>query len=560
MKHNYVKGVCKMIASLWGRLWTLHDEVKDVFRLFVNPSKSNIVKKQKGNENITSEPGDDDGGGEHRSNNARKIGLFLGPLLFFITLFFFKPEGLSAEGTAIAASTIWIAVWWITEAVPIPVTSLLPLVLFPLTGGLAAGDTASAYGSETIFLFMGGFMIALTMEKWNLHRRIALTIISVIGSNTDRIVLGFMVATGFLSMWISNTATAMMMVPIGLAIIYQFTDSLKDDPTIDTTPENFTFGKALMLGIAYSASLGGISTLIGTPPNTLLAGAINEMYGIELSFAKWMVFGVPLAWTFLFIAWFYLVKIAFPTRVKTIPGGQKVIDKQKDELGSASTEEILVLIVFFLAAFSWITRSFFLNEFIPGLSDGVIAIAFAVLLFIIPSKNKPGDFLLDWDTAVKLPWGILLLFGGGLAIAAGFVSSGLSEWIGSQLTGLQGVSLIVVIASVAGLVIFLTEITSNTATASMMFPIMAALSVALGFHPYALMIAAAVAASCAFMLPVATPPNAVVFGSGYLRIPDMAKAGFILNLLGIVIVTAAIYFLLPVAWGIDLSVIPTEFK
>src|SRR5699024_3703543 len=338
-----------------------------------------------------------------------------------------------------------------------------------------------------------GFMIALAMEKWNLHRRIALTIISIIGTNTDRIVLGFMVATGFLSMWISNTATAMMMVPIGLAIIYQFSDALKDDPNVDTTPENFTFGKALMLGIAYSASLGGISTLIGTPPNTLLAGAIDTMYGIKLSFAKWMLFGVPLAWTFLLIAWFYLVKIAFPTKIKHIPGGKTVIDNQRYELGRASTEEKLVLTVFTLAALSWITRSFLLQEFIPGISDGVIAISFAVLLFVIPSVNKRGDFLLDWDTAVKLPWGILLLFGGGLAIAAGFVESGLSEWIGSQLSGLQGVSLLLVIAIVVGLVIFLTEITSNTATASMMFPIMAALAVALGFHPFALMIAAGVA-------------------------------------------------------------------
>lgn len=550
-----------MLSALWSRLWTLHDEVKNFFQMFVNPDKSNIGRKEQGeDDHITSDPGDDDGGGEHRSSSARTIGLILGPLLFFIMLFFFNPEGLSSEGTAIAASTVWIAVWWITEAVPIPVTSLLPLVLFPLTQGLEAGETASAYGSETIFLFMGGFMIALAMEKWNLHRRIALTIISIIGTNTDRIVLGFMVATGFLSMWISNTATAMMMVPIGLAIIYQFSDSLKDDPTIDTTPENFSFGKALMLGIAYSASLGGISTLIGTPPNTLLAGAIDTMYGIELSFAKWMMFGVPLAWTFLIIAWFYLVKIAFPTRIKNIPGGRAVIDRQKDELGRASSEEVLVLIVFSLAALSWITRSFLLNKFIPGLSDGVIAILFAILLFIIPSKNRKGDFLLDWETAVKLPWGILLLFGGGLAIAAGFVDSGLSEWIGSQLTGLQGVNLLVVIALVTALVIFLTEITSNTATASMMFPIMASLAIALGFHPYALMVAAAIAASCAFMLPVATPPNAVVFGSGYLRIPDMAKAGFALNILGIFIVTAAIYLLLPFAWDIDFTVIPDVFN
>lgn len=549
-----------MISSLWGRLWNMHDEVKDLFRLFVNPNKSKFVKERFNDKSSASKSGDDYGGGEHRPNNAKRIGLFLGPALFVLMLLFFNPEGLSSEGVAIAASTVWIAVWWITEAVPIPVTSLLPLVLFPLTQGLDVKETASSYGDETIFLFMGGFMIALAMEKWNLHRRIALTIISVIGTNSDRIVLGFMVATGFLSMWISNTATAMMMVPIGLAIIYQFSEALKDDPSVDTTPQNFSFGKALMLGIAYSASLGGISTLIGTPPNTLLAGAINTMYGIELSFAKWMLFGVPLAWTFLFIAWFYLVKFAFPTKVKQIPGGREVIDDQRTALGKASTEEKLVLTVFSLAAFSWITRTFFLAKFIPGISDGVIAITFAILLFIIPSKNKKGDFLLDWDTAVKLPWGILLLFGGGLAIASGFTESGLSEWIGTQLTGLQGVNLLIVITLVTALVIFLTEITSNTATASMMFPIMASLAVALGFHPYALMVAAAVAASCAFMLPVATPPNAVVFGSGYLRIPDMAKAGFALNILGIVLVTVAIYILLPIAWGIDFSVIPDALQ
>lgn len=549
-----------MISSLWGRLWNMHDEVKDLFRLFVNPNKSKFVKERFNDKSSASKSGDDYGGGEHRPNNAKRIGLFLGPALFVLMLLFFNPEGLSSEGVAIAASTVWIAVWWITEAVPIPVTSLLPLVLFPLTQGLDVKETASSYGDETIFLFMGGFMIALAMEKWNLHRRIALTIISVIGTNSDRIVLGFMVATGFLSMWISNTATAMMMVPIGLAIIYQFSETLKDDPSVDTTPQNFSFGKALMLGIAYSASLGGISTLIGTPPNTLLAGAINTMYGIELSFAKWMLFGVPLGWTFIFIAWFYLVKFAFPTKVKQIPGGREVIDDQRTALGKASTEEKLVLTVFSLAAFSWITRTFFLAKFIPGISDGVIAITFAILLFIIPSKNKKGDFLLDWDTAVKLPWGILLLFGGGLAIASGFTESGLSEWIGTQLTSLQGVNLLVVITLVTALVIFLTEITSNTATASMMFPIMASLAVALGFHPYALMVAAAVAASCAFMLPVATPPNAVVFGSGYLRIPDMAKAGFALNILGIVLVTVAIYILLPIAWGIDFSVIPDALQ
>lgn len=545
-----------MFSATWNRLWVLHNEVKDLFRFFVNPSGSKIgTGKKKGNPNRKTSGGGNDFG-RPSYKKSQLIGLFLGPVLFVLTLLFFNPADLSAEGVAILASTIWIATWWITEAVPIPVTSLLPLVLFPLTQGLDVKATASSYGDETIFLFMGGFMIALAMEKWNLHRRIALTIISLIGTNMDRIVLGFMVATGFLSMWISNTATAMMMVPIGLAIIYQISDALKDDTTIDTSRDNFGFGKALMLGIAYSASLGGIATLIGTPPNTLLAGAINTMYGIELSFARWMLFGVPLAWIFIIITWIYLVKVAYPSKLKELPGGRAVIDQEREKLGKASTEEKLVFFIFSLAAFSWITRTFFLSKFIDGLSDGVIAMTFAILLFVIPSVNIRGDHLLDWGTAVKLPWGILLLFGGGLAIAAGFVDSGLSEWIGSQLIGLQGINLLLVILIVSGLVIFLTEITSNTATASMMYPIMASLAVALGFHPYALMIAAGVAASCAFMLPVATPPNAVVFGSGYLRIPDMVKAGFALNIIGVFLVTLTIYFVLPLVWGIDLTVIP----
>src|SRR5699024_1925346 len=417
----------------------------------------------------TSSNGDGGDGKTPRTyKTGQLIGLILGPFLFIAILLFFKPEGLSSEGVAVLASTLWIAVWWITEAVPIPVTSLLPLVLFPLSQGLDIDATASSYGDETIFLFMGGFMIALAMEKWNLHRRIALTIISVIGTNMNMIILGFMVATGFLSMWISNTATAMMMVPIGLAIIYQISDALKDNPEIDTSQENFGFGKSLMLAIAYSASIGGISTIIGTPPNTILKGAIETMYGIELSFANWMLFGVPLAWLFIFIVWIYLTRFAFPQKIKEIPGGRKIIQDEKVKIGKASPEEIIVFIVFLLAALSWITRSFFITKYLPGVSDGVIAIFFAIVLFIIPSIRFKNDRLLDWETAVKLPWGILLLFGGGLAIAAGFVSSGLSEWIGLQLSGLKGLNLLLVIFIVTLLVIFLTEITSNTATASMM--------------------------------------------------------------------------------------------
>lgn len=547
-----------MITATWNWLWDKHYEAKDLLSFFVRPNSSNLSKEKP--TTGTSSSGGNGDGNKRSYKPAQLVGLFLGPLLFILTLTVFSPEGLSSDGRAILASTIWIAVWWMTEAIPIPATSLLPIILFPLTGGLDVKATTSSYGDDTVFLFMGGFMIALAMEKWNLHKRIALTIIEIIGTNTDRIILGFMVATGFLSMWISNTATAMMMVPIGLAIIYQVSEALKDDDSIDTSKENFGFGKALMLGIAYSASLGGIGTLIGTPPNTILAGTIETIYGIELSFAKWMLFGVPIAWVFIIIAWFYLVKLAYPLKVKSLPGGKEVIHAEKKKLGSASFEEITIFIVFILAALAWISRSFILEPINGNINDAVIGLIASLVLFIIPSINKKGDHLLDWNTAVKLPWGILLLFGGGLAIASGFVESGLSEWIGNQLTALQGVNLFLVILVVAALVIFLTEITSNTATASMMYPIMASLALALNIHPYAVMIAAAVAASCAFMLPVATPPNAVVFGSGYLRIPDMAKTGFALNILGIIIVTIAIYFYLPVAWGIDLTNLPDAFR
>lgn len=545
-----------MIAATWNWMWEKHDQAKDMLRFFAKPGSQ---MKADGRDRAEDAGTYDERFKKKSYNTPQLIGLILGPLLFILTMLFFNPEGLSPEAKAILASTIWIATWWITEAIPIPATSLLPIILFPLSGGLDVGETTSAYGNDTIFLFMGGFMIALTMEKWNLHKRIALTIISLIGTNTERIILGFMVATGFLSMWISNTATAMMMVPIGLAIIYQVSEALKHDDSIDTSQENFGFGKALMLGIAYSASLGGIGTLIGTPPNTLLAGAVNEIYGIEITFAQWMLFGVPLAWIFILVAWFYLIKIAYPLKLKELPGGSAVIKEQKVELGKASYEEKVVFAVFLLAAFSWITRSFLLVDFLPGLNDAMVGLIAAMILFAIPSKNRRGDHLLDWATAVKLPWGILLLFGGGLAIAAGFTQSGLSEWVGGQLIGLQGVNVLIIVLVVAAFVLFLTEITSNTATASMMFPIMASLAVALGIHPYALMVTAAVTASCAFMLPVATPPNAVVFGSGYLKIIDMARTGFILNVFGIIFVGLSVYYFLPLVWDIDLLTTPARF-
>ncbi len=545
------------IRIIWTTLWNWHDQAKELLKLSStqNGSSSNTQS------NTNNHTARSSGSGPGPAYGRRKgIGLILGPLLFMATLLFFRPEGLSSAGLAILASTIWIATWWITEAIPIPATSLLPLILFPLTGGLSGDITASSYGDNTIFLFLGGFLIALTMQKWNLHKRIALFIISAIGTSTERIILGFMVATGFLSMWISNTATAMMMVPIGIAVIYQVSEQLKREGHENTDVKNFNFGKAIMLGIAYSASIGGLATLIGTPPNTIFAGVVQNTYGIEISFALWMMFGVPIVIIMMAITWYYLVKFAFPMKIRELPGGREVIQKEKRSLGMMGPEEKIVLTVFTLTALAWISRSFVLVNLNENITDTNIVMTAAIVLFMIPSATKKGAFLLDWETAKGVPWGILLLFGGGLAIAAGFQESGLAKWFGTQLAVLEGVNLILIIAIVTAMVIFLTEITSNTATATMMFPIMASLGAAVSVHPYALMIAAGLAASCAFMLPVATPPNAVVFGSGYLRIPDMARAGLWLNLLSVVIITIAIYLYLPAVWGIDITSFPDTFK
>src|SRR5699024_689470 len=379
-------------------------------------------------------------------------------------------------------------VWWMTEAMPIPVTALLPIILFPLTGALDLGATTSSYSSDIIFLFMGGFLIALAMERWNLHRRIALTIISVVGTSAERLILGFMVATAFLSMWISSTATTMMMVPIGTAIILKF-DELMDNYHVNgKEATKKRFGKALMLAISYSALTGGLGTLIGTPPNVIFAGFANETYGIEISFANWMLFGVPVAIIFTAIAYFVLVKVLFPFKVSELPGGKEIISSQKQELGPMSIEEKMVATVFVLTATAWITRTFLLQPYVSqNISDAMIAMIAAFALFLLPSKQK-GETLLNWEVTKKLPWGILILFGGGLAIAAGFSSSGLTEWIGTQLTGLSHLPMIVILFSIIFLVIFLTEITSNTATATMLIPIMGALAVALEVNPLAFLV------------------------------------------------------------------------
>ena len=486
--------------------------------------------------------------------NPKHIGLVLGPVLFLLTLLFNRPEGLSMEANAVLACTLWIAVWWITEAIPIAATSLMPLVLFPLTGALGLDETSVSYGHKYIFLYVGGFILAIAIERWNLHKRIALNIIHLIGTNVKSIILGFMAATAFLSMWISNTASAVMMLPIGMAIVKQ----LKDNPdTIED--ENQIFGKALMLSIAYSASIGGIATLIGTPPNLVLAGIVQELYGIEITFSKWIVFGLPISVLLLFICWKYLTSFAFTFKQKSFPGGKAEINRQLKLLGNISYEEKTVLIVFALTAFAWISRSFLLKQFIPDIDDTIIAVVAGVVLFLLPAAKNKKRALVTWEEAVQLPWGILLLFGGGLAIAQGFKDTGLAEWIGGQLILLNDVPLLVLLLVLVAAVNFLTEITSNLATTAMLLPVIASLALTVNVHPYILMVGATVAASCAFMLPVATPPNAVVFGSGYLNIPDMARTGFAMNLLSILLLTVIVYFLLPYLREFVPDVFPVEW-
>jgi len=484
-------------------------------------------------------------------NPTSRIGIFLGPVLFLIILFFVKPDGMSSEALAMLAVTVWIATWWITEAIPIAATALLPLVLLPTLGVLPISETAASYSHPMVLLYMGGFMIAMAIEKWNLHKRIALTIISIIGTDIQKIILGFMVSTAFLSMWISNTATSLMMLPIGVAVVTQLTPNASIKEVL---PNNL--GKALMLGIAYSASIGGMATLIGTPTNIILAGVIKDMYGYEISFSQWMLYGLPVSVLLLAFCWFYLVKYAFPFEkdFKT-EGGKEEIQRQLSLLGAMTKEEKRVAWVFGSVSFAWISRTFLLQDLIPALDDTIIAISGVLVLFVLPS-SKPKTKLLDWKTAESIPWGILLLFGGGLSLAEGFKATGLASWLGNQFVFLDfmafGLFLLIIVAAVN----FLTEITSNVATASMILPILAAVSYSMGVHPFGLMVGATMAASCAFMLPVATPPNAVVFGSGYLRIPDMVKAGLWMNVVSILIITLFTYYLLPLIWGIDLRVYP----
>jgi sodium-dependent dicarboxylate transporter 2/3/5 len=485
--------------------------------------------------------------------NRKLIFGILGPLVFILVRYFFQPEDLSSQANAVLGCTLWIAIWWIFEVTDISVTALLPIVIFPLSGALDLATTTAAYGHKYIFLYMGGFILAIAIEKWNLHKRIALNIINVIGTDISKIILGFMAATAFMSMWISNTATSVMMLPIGMAIISQ----MKDHPETKKD-EHAIFGKALMLTIAYSASIGGIATLIGTPPNLVFAGVVERSYGIEITFFQWFKFGFPISIILLAICWIYMTEYAFKLQVTEFPGGRSEINRLLHNLGPVSFEEKVVSTVFIGAASLWIFRSF-LQNYIDGLDDTVIAILAGLLLFLLPSSER-AEPIIKWNEAAKMPWGIIILFGGGMALASGFQESGLAEWIGGQFSILQALPIFLLIFCLITAVNFLTEITSNFATTAMLLPVLAPIAVAIDIHPFVLLVSATVAASCAFMLPVATPPNAVVFGSGYLTIPDMVKTGIWMNIVSIIILSCFVYFTLHNIWDFDPSVFPEYLK
>jgi sodium-dependent dicarboxylate transporter 2/3/5 len=486
----------------------------------------------------------------------KRIGLFTGLLVFIIILIIPGSGSMEVSAKRAAACAALMAVWWITEAIPIPATALLPVVLYPILKIASAKDAVLPYADRNIFLFMGGFFIAMAMQRHNLHKRIALHIIRLIGTSSRKLVLGFMIATAFLSMWISNTATTMMMLPMGMAVISHFQTQVENENTgVVIDPHRFRFAIVLMLGIAYAASIGGIGTLVGTPPNIVFAGIVRSTLADsqEIDFLTWMKIGLPFVIVFLPIAWLYLVYIASPPEMKNIPGSKSLIKNEIKALGRIGRGESITLIIFGLTALGWIFRTnISIGHFtITGWSnllgiekyvhDSTVALTGAILLFIIPTDLKKHEFVLNWEWAKKIPWGILILFGGGFALASSFQSTGLDKWIGEMFARINHVSILILIVSICILLMLLTEITSNTATITMMLPVLAAMALSMKIHPFILMIPATISTSCAFMLPVATPPNAIVFGSEYIEMHLMARIGVFLNLTAVVLITTLMY-------------------
>jgi len=474
----------------------------------------------------------------------KKIGLFLAPIAFILLLLIPAPESMSPEAWKVIAIAVFMLIWWVTEAVPLAVTSLLPIILLPFVNVMPIKAAAAPYGSPIIFLFMGGFMIALAMERWHLHRRIALFIVKLTGTNANGIILGFMVATASLSMWISNTATTIMMLPIAVSVIQLLTTNTEAFP--EKGIRNFSL--SMMLGIAYSANVGGTATIIGTPPNTVLAGFLEETYDTEIGFANWFIVGFPFMVVMLILMYFFIVKVLFPNRLGSFDQAQNLIETEYQKLGKVSRGEGLTLMVFLITAILWILRSY-INNLIPGLSltDAGIAMLATVALFVTPVNFKDEIFLLEWKNTEKLPWGILLLFGGGLSLAGALAQTGLIDLIGEQFVNDSNIGFFVILALTA-VALFLTEVMSNVALVAVLLPVLAGIAQGLGIEPMLLMAPVTLAASCAFMLPMSTPPNAIVFASGHITVANMVRAGFFLNLLAILLISLLAYFVMPLVF------------
>ena len=467
-----------------------------------------------------------------------QVGLVVGPLLAIVMLLGPAPDGMSLAAWRTAAVGVLMAMWWITEAIPIPATALLPLVLFPALGVASPTDAAAPFANPVIYLFLGGFLIALALEQCGLHRRLAVGILRVAGTQPAPLILGFMLATAFLSMWVSNTATVVMMLPMATAVI-AFAGAPEDAAS---AAHAHAFPIALLLGIAYAANIGGLGTLIGTPPNALLAGFLDASYGITIGFAEWMLLGVPIVVLTLPITWWLLTRHLHPVGTTPIAGGGTILDELRDRAGRMSRAEWVVGTITAMTALAWVGRPI-LERWVPGLSDTGIAITGALLLFLVPVAWRPFEVALRWEHAERLPWGVLVLFGGGLSLAASVQETGLAEWIGGALGGIGAFPLVVVMVLVTTVVIFLTELTSNTATAAAFLPVVASLALGIGADPLQLAIPTALAASCAFMMPVATPPNAIVYGTGRITLPQMAHAGIWLNLLFIAVLPLMVLLL-----------------
>lgn len=506
-----------------------------------------------------------------RRDMVQLVGLIGGPVVALLIFVLLPHQYLGVDGelmplTTAARATLavmaWMAMWWLTEAIDIAATALLPIAVFPVLGVLPIGQATAPYASDLIFLFMGGFILALSMQRWGLDRRIALFTLRRVGSRPPAIIGGFMLVTAVLSMWVSNTATAAMMLPIALSVInLLLTKESGETATVpglpDTGDPGRNFALSLMLAIAYAASIGGIATIIGSPPNGILVEFVALEYGRDIGFSEWMLIGGPIALVFLPLAWALITWVLYPIKIKRIEGGGELFEQEFAKLGPMKAGEWITMIVFGCTALLWITRPLLVAVTIgggadpwrpfAGLSDAGIAILAAMALFVIPAQRSTADerstltFTMNWTTATKLPWGILVLFGGGLSLAAAVKSNEVAEFLGVQAVGLRDFPPVVLVLAVTVGVIFLTELTSNTATTATLVPVLAGLALGLGVSPEMLIIPATIAASCAFMLPVATPPNAIVFGSGYITIPQMARAGFWLNIIGVVLITTMLY-------------------